>query len=490
MQVVLPIIYALLFAFVIYKWRFFQINSIKNKVFVLLFLVKISVGVVVANIYIHFYNYTGDQFAFFNDGCKLFAFFVENPSHFFEILLSGDAKEELMIWISPFESSTFSSSRIMIIINFLIRFVSFGNIYVHIFFFSFFSFVGLVFFTKLFAQKFPEKTKIILVVVFLFPSVLFWTSGIQKQCISVLLVGYLVYATHFGEKTKYNKKECFFVLASVFLLAFFKAYLLAIYLTVAMPNYLFTTNIIKKRWLAFAFVFSSIPLFLIISELINKPIIQEAITEKRAKAISEAKGGVFLNSYTKFISIDYSQKEEVLIPLSDSAFKIKEGSPYLEWELDNMKDTTFVKSAIDTATFYYLYEVAPAKTTITIKKITPNTIDIVAHLPEALFNCFFYPTISQIKTPFHVIQFIENVFVFLLILLPVFFFDKKARANKPILFSSIFFSFFLFTIIGLTTVAVGSIVRYKILGMILLMLVIGITTDTAKIKSIFFGTKK
>lgn len=442
-------------------------------------------------IYIRFYDYTGDQFAYFNDGCKLFDILLEHPNHFSEIVFNGDPKEELNLWIAPFESATITGARIMILFNFLIRFISFGNIYIHIAIFCLIAFAGITNSIKYFSKNFLEKTKTIAFVVFLFPSILFWTSGIQKESLVVFLVGYIIYKTQFGCRTSYNKTQLIFILSACCFLLFFKMYLGLILFPILFSNFLFSKKFIKRKRNSFIIVFTLFILIGLFSEIIfKKTVFCVAIADKRAKAISEAKGGVFLYSETNFISIDYLQKDKILIPESSETYKIKQGSSYLKWEWNNMKDTTFVNDSKDTSLYRFLYAVVPAKTVIPIQKIEPNAIAIIAHIPEAIYNCFFYPTIAQTKSSFHLFQFIENIVVSIFILLPIFFFDKQILKNKTVLFSALMFSFSLFIIIGLTTPSVGSIVRYKTVGMIFFIPVLLASTDINKIKAIVFGIKK
>lgn len=458
---------------------------------VFFFFLKIIAGVTMTHIYIHFYNYTGDQFAYFNDGCKLFDILLEHPNHFSEIVFNGDPKEELNLWIAPFESATITGSRIMILFNFLIRFISFGNIYIHIAIFCFVAFSGLTCAIKYFSKYFSEKTAAIAFVVFLFPSILFWTSGIQKESLVVFLVGYIIYKTEFGSLTSYNKPQLLFIFSAFCFLFFFKMYLVLILFPILISNFLISKKIIKRGRNSFIAVFSLFILVGVFSEIIfKKPAFFAAIADKRAKAISEARGGVFLYSETNFIAVDYLQKDKILIPESSESYKIKQGSSFLKWEWNNMKDTTFVNDSKDTSLYRFLYEVVPAKTVIPIQKIEPNSIAIIAHVPEAIYNCFFYPTIAQTKSNFHLFQFIENIIVYIFILIPIFFFDKQSLKNKTVLFSSILFCFSVFIIIGLTTPTVGSIVRYKTVGMIFFIPVLLASTDFNKIKAIVFGIKK
>jgi len=492
MLVFCTLIYIFIFLAIVYKSDFFAMEGLSKKAILFLFLTKIVAGFLVLAIYKYYYA-SGDMFTFFDHSEKLFRLFKNNTPTFFNLITGGTEQLDYFLWETPFDNSSLSGSRTIVFINLIIRFFSFGFISVHVVFFAFFSFCGLFFIAKTFALKFPGKGKSITLLLVFFPPVLLWASSIQKETLVVLLIGLLLFYSRFLEsvpKTVFQK--------TIFSFAFIALFFLKNYIALALFVLLFANVLsyflkLKKQTIAIVltlFLFFCASLFV---QLVSQKNVLEKITERRSLAISEAKGGVFLYSNNYFISLDYYKKDQQLVLQPDSTFTIKQGSSYLQWNHNNMNDTTFVKSSSDTTTrFRFLYHIVPAKSAVAMKKIKPEYLALIKQIPEALALSLIYPIPGQLTKMVYAVPFFENIALFLLIIITIFYCDKS-RINKKLLWNVLAYSLIVLVIIGLTNNVIGAVVRYKTAVWVVLLPTLIASWDTEKLKKqlrFFIQTKR
>jgi hypothetical protein len=450
MQFILPFIYLLLFLFLIGKMKFFRIEGLSKKQLYGLFLLKCAAGIIVWLVYTYYYR-SSDMQLYFDGGKMLFdqvvhpnGLFVEPPG-----------------WLSSFDDEFFNNSKVLIGINFVLHFISFHNIFVHILFFCFIAFVGLMAIYKMFRRLVPEKNYALVTGIFLVPSALFWTAGIYKGTIVIFCIGLLVYITGLGLKKEYSKKEIILSAALFLALFFVKLYVAAALLPVLLINFLYSRSGSKKMWLSILLVF--IPLILLVysaSMISDRTNIFRMIADRQAKAISESEGGTFLVNDRNFICVDYYD-EDALVRQPDSSYRIRPGTDYLSWKLDNMQDTTFVTNSADPAAYRFLYAVSPSGTVLNIKRLEPEFFSVLKNTPAAVWNVISQPSLFGISNVMQMVAALENAWLLLLIILTVICFDKKSSRYKEVIVFCLVFALLQFAVIGLTTPAVGAMVRYK-----------------------------
>jgi hypothetical protein len=213
------------------------------------------------------------------------------------------------------------------------------------------------------------------------------------------------------------------------------------------------------------------------------------IIDKQTKAISEAKGGVFLMNSKHFVSIDYYKQNIILKKVKPDSFKIAQGSAYLQWELENMHDTTFVTSSTDTSFYYRLYSVAPAKSLVDIKRNKPDIINILISFPKAFLNTLLFPLPGLSVNPLKLIPAIQNVMILLLLLFSLFFMKTNVQ-HKAIIVFCLSFVIILYTLIGLTTPVAGAIIRYKSPAIPFLLIALFLLLDKDKLLKLFSFLKR
>ena len=122
-----------------------------------------------------------------------------------------------------------------------------------------------------------------------------------------------------------------------------------------------------------------------------------------------------------------------------------------------------------------------------IPRITfaPSPTSVVKRSPEAVWLVLSQPYLWQSKSIWYYFSAIENILLIALIIYAIIKLDRKVIRENPLFAFSICFCITLFIIIGLTTPVVGAIVRYKVSG--LLMLVVAIVSMKG---STLIGTSK
>ncbi|HXP50669.1 MAG TPA: hypothetical protein VN922_11975, partial [Bacteroidia bacterium] len=195
--------YLLLFTIIILKTNLFKLNGLSNKYALVAFYLKLLFGVALWYIYAYHYKnrYTSDIFKYFDDGKLMFNVIHTNTSDFFK-MLTGVADSNNVItgyyhsmksWVNGHDSTLYNNSHFIIRLNAFFMFLSMGHYGVHVIFMCFISFLGLTFLYKAFYPYLTDKALYLFATIFLFPSVLLWSSGILKEGLVFLGLGLCVY---------------------------------------------------------------------------------------------------------------------------------------------------------------------------------------------------------------------------------------------------------------------------------------------------------
>lgn len=449
--------------------KFFSIGELSKLQLAGLFVLKAIAGIIGYYIYLYFYPQS-DSYIYIEGGKNIFDQFAGNTN-----------SSEVSGWNSSFDDVFYNNSRIIIYINFFIQFLSFNNPFVHILFFCFFSFVGLTALYNAFYKYFPTKKNILVLGIYIVPSVLFWTSGVYKEAVAMLCVGLIVYVTDFGLTKLYSINSVILLVILFLLLFFLKIYILVCLLPLLIINFCVTRlgnkNYILKYSVCFILLIGVFHLF---SKISDKTNLYQLVADKQVKAINEANGGIFLVNEQNFVRLNYNDLG-ILIAESDSTYKIANGNTYMSWKLDNMQDTTFVVNSNDSAIYKIMYKIVPASSTIELQKMEPTFMGTLKRIPFAIANVFFQPTLFSVKNILQLFSWIENVWLLLLIVFALLFFDKTLFDKKEILLFCILFALFQFAMIGLTSPVVGAMVRYKVTALPFLFTICMLCVDGEKL---------
>ena len=214
MEVFLFILYFLLFSWLLKKIPFFKnIPGLSYRFLLLFFVLKILAGISMIQIYTHIYDLEIADFQkYFRDGLFMKSVLHDNPSDFFRMIAGIDAPHlseyynQMPSWNRSWDSPVFNDNRIMIKFNALIALISGGYIHVHSIIINFLSFSGLVALYKFFERN--SKSSAIFWLpwgIFLFPSLLFWGSGVLKESLLLWAVGFwILFTDDFVSRNKFT----------------------------------------------------------------------------------------------------------------------------------------------------------------------------------------------------------------------------------------------------------------------------------------------
>jgi len=161
------------------------------------FLIKIGVGIFFLSMYLHpdtNNSVPSDTMRFLAESKNLRNVFSVSIKDFFSLLFGFGDDEYL---IKKYLQDTFlwdagsvtivNDSRNIIRLHSVIQFVSFGSAYIHSLFMCFIALIGLKHLFIAFQPYSKINPLLFFFAILLFPSILFWTSGILKE--PILLLG-------------------------------------------------------------------------------------------------------------------------------------------------------------------------------------------------------------------------------------------------------------------------------------------------------------
>lgn len=247
MGLIFCILFFCFFTWGILRWKFFNLQGVSRNLLLAVFLIKISAGI--GLVYVYTYHYTdkseADIYRYFDDSQHIHSALFENPKAYIKMLFASDDGEDLMPYLSKMNNwfpaertSLYNDNRTVIRINAFIRLFSFGNYHTHLLFFIMFSFYGLTFLYKAFHRYFTGKKVILFFILFLTPSLLFWSSGILKEAPLILTLGIVMNIINkvFNRKTYWVH---YFILTFCFGFLFHLKFYVGLLLIPAITGYLF-----------------------------------------------------------------------------------------------------------------------------------------------------------------------------------------------------------------------------------------------------------
>jgi hypothetical protein len=371
-----------------------------------------------------------------------------------------------------------NDSRNVLRINSLIVFISRGNVYIHILFFSFFSLIALREIFLAFKDRVFYDKRLFWFALFLFPTLSFWTSTMLKEPLMILGFAFVLNAL-FG-KLAWSSRLWRIILGFVLMLGF-KPYVLAC-LLLSIPVFLLGKFVFKKRvvfapltvLLLWAIVFASF------SNL--RTGVTHRLTRMQFDFMNVGRGGIHAyadSCYYYFRTDQYADlnflkngslqvKKKIIAkkvtfgmsyPFEDIALKPSDGP----WRID----------FIGTKCGSY----------IELTAINNDFGQLIRGVPEALTNAAFRPTFWDPGGKLKIINFLETIGLFALLGFG-FWYNRKFRSmeEKNIILFLLSFSIILLVLIGWTTPVLGAIVRYRVPAYLTLFLVAFIGSRPFKFK--------
>ncbi len=202
-----------------------------------IFLLKIAAGTALWAIYTYVYpdRLTADVFKYFDDSAPMFNALYTEPADYFRMVfgIGNDTEafwwkyyKEMNNWERAFESNLYNDSHTIIRFNAVVRLFSFGEFHVHTVVAAFLALTGLLGIYRAFVTSLVGLERVLMAVVFLLPSVLFWASGVIKESLLFFGMGLLVYQVSYFLVVRWRWWDPFLLLFTVAMLFFLKFYVL------------------------------------------------------------------------------------------------------------------------------------------------------------------------------------------------------------------------------------------------------------------------
>ena len=500
---ILASIYFILFCFLISKLSFFKDDKLSFKIILALLFFKSFGCLIYYWIYFHYYpgSFINDSTSTMQGASVIYNALPNDILDYFKMIFGFHTEYELDPlyqtyfqqidkWGNSDSTSDFflNDNRTSIRLNAFIMLFSFGKYAVHSFVMIALSFVGQFAFYKTFKPYFIKKEILLAGIIFLTPSILFWTSGVLKEPIAVFLLGVFVYCffqlfIHKNVKTKYVL--ILFFVASFFIIL--KPYILVL---VIVPLLIFVCVQhfhVKQKLL---FYMSSILIIfgttiLIAKFVLNKDVIQTIVTRQN-DFVNLSKGGIFLLNKTKYIRLEANDMKSIEIIDSIGMFcKIKPHTKLMYWDvnhINNLRDTLFDFDNKDSSIYHFHSLSQASGSGINMPKLENNFISFAKLIPQSLFNVCCKPFFYDSHSFNELIASFENLFILLFIVF-CFTHTKLSRENINLLICFTCIVFLAFLLIGLTTTVTGAIVRYKAPFLPFLLMIPLLCLDINKVKN-------
>ncbi len=371
-----------------------------------------------------------------------------------------------------------------------------GHYAVHALMMMVVSFTGQFAFYKTFKNYFAGKEKLLAAIIFITPSVLFWSSGILKEPIAMALLGLLLY--YFFKVCVEYRFKVNYVLGFITCCLFFtilKPYILVI---IIVPLALF--SLVNRFHIKRMFIFYAASLCIIytgsiltLKYVFHKDVIN-TIVVRQNDFISLSKGGIFFVNAENYLRLDYKDSAQyTLLDQTTKLCRLKPHAALMYWDLDHLRDTVFVSDNKDTSLYKCLLVCKPAGSGITMQRLQYSFSSFAKLLPVSFFNVLCKPFFYDARSASELVASLENL-GFLLFFMSCFAFQTKFPVNKNLLYVCLSITLLSFLLIGITTTVTGAIVRYKVPFIPFLLMIPLLYLDVDRLRKLpflkaFFDTK-
>lgn len=348
-----------------------------------------------------------------------------------------------------------NDSRNVLRVNSLIGFISNGNIYVHILFFAFCSYIGFRELFCAFRDRIYLNKRLFWWSLFLLPSVGFWTSSVLKEPLMITGFGLFIYGL-IGSLTW--KQKSWRILLGAILMLGFKPYVLLTLLVGVVAWFL----IRQFKW-GWVYFISVIVLGFTLVGVI-KPVNDEVthhMTRKQFDFINVGQGGIHVYSDTcyylftvdKYNAIDFTRSDSVFLLKPVVAKKVTTGMSYpFEDVYLTPEQSGWIK----------VFQGSQCGSFVSITPINDSYIQLLKNIPEAFWNAGFRPFFGDPGGSLKYMNIIETLLVWFFLLYGLVrnykLYDSDQRALMWLLAA---FVLSLLVLIGWTTPILGAIVRYR-----------------------------
>ncbi len=515
------IFYILLFSAIIKRSSWFSAGGFSNKYFLGVFYLKLLFGVALWFIYTHIYKnrLTSDVFKYYDDARIIFNTLHTSTKDYLTLLTGiGDTSahyQDIYLtmnnWENGYGTVLYSNSHFIIRMNAFFWLFSRGYYGVHVIFMCFISLVGLMYIYKAFLPFLQDKSRALFVAVFLFPSVILWSSGVLKEGFVWLGLGLAIYyffkfSSQLSVVSSQKETKILNPKSQISYLITYTLYLIiglvvlfeskAYVLLCIIPAFVALLLVKKLRYCsAHPLLTYSIVLAVYLSSsflphiFLGKVSPLKMLSDKQTDFNRISRGGIYLaeiKDTEQYASIPITDSTDI-IPLNSLAdsmahkkgiqylaensfwynelktgkyvpFMLKHGAAYNSFRLWN--NDTMHAIATDSTAYCICTYIEPAKSAIYIEPIRPTLKSLTYNTMQALKIAMLLPYPWKVHSAMTAIYCAENIFVLIVIFVALFF-SKRPFLHKEIVLFCLAYCLMMLILIGMTTPILGGIERYK-----------------------------
>ncbi len=500
---ILATLYFIVFCIILRKASFFKDEQLSYKFILAILFLKILGCAIYYWIYFKYYpgSFKNDSTSTMQDAMVVYNALPNHISDYLKIIFGAHSDfstdplynsyfKHIDKWGGSDSVSDYflNDNRTSIRLHAVIMLFSFGHYAVHALVMLVLSFMGQFAFYKTYKIYFKGKEFLLAFIIFITPSILFWTSGVLKEPLAIFLIGIFIYS-YFNIFIHKNAKTKTLILFAISIFGFLilKPYILVLLIV---PLSIFT--IVNKYQIKKITLFYFISFVLLygtgiftLKYVLKKDIIKTIVTRQN-DFVNLSKGGVFLLNETKYVRLD-PEDYDCFVNVNQKHLNIGRIKPHTKlmyWDakhINNLRDTLFDNDNKDSSLFHFHSFCPVAGSGITINKLEPTFTSFMRLIPQSFYNVLCKPFFHDSNSITELMASLENLF-FILFGLICFIYSSKTNPfkNQLLLFSFIIISSFL--LIGLTTTVMGAIVRYKVPFLPFLLMIPLLYLDIEKLK--------
>lgn len=423
--------YWALFTFCIFKFPFFKKFGIATKWIAGVLFLKIAFGFAYG--IIHFKLYAGgDTFSYFSDSKIVLSALPDHPLKFLQLVFGFNHRppdSPIAAYAYDMNFYTDRSAYFLVRIISLMNLLTYSHYYANVVIYNFCTLAGQLLLFRFLTRNQPQKKYAMLLLLFAFPSVAFWTSGMHKDGIAIAAIGIILYYADqlFFSLQQINNKagngtgavEKSFFPGSLLqsagktgILFSFVMVLAGILLLLVVRNYLLL--LMMPCMLGYWFCYFS----------------------HRLQALKFIV--VFAACYVVFFQLKWLHSDWNIL------------------EQMRIKQLEFMK-------------LPQGNTNMKLTVLQPGVINFFKQVPVAIYHCVLLPTVLGISSWLELVPAIDNLALLLLLAFAVLYRQKLNSSNKALVWMGLFFALSVFIFTGAIVPNLGALVRYRMPGTLFIM---------------------
>lgn len=307
--------YLLLFAWLVTKVKFFTSSGLSKSQLLIIFLLKVMVGILYGWIGIYYGGYAKmwDTWAFHTHGLYEYHLLQNDPQEYLTNIFRNGYEDGMSRFFET-RNSYWNDLKGNVFVKMLSVFdiLSLGHYYVNVIFYSFLSLFGAMGIYRIMSDAFPGRKYSILIATFLIPSFLYWTSGIHKEGMIFTGIAISMYCVYFaGKENRFSTRKIIALSAGILLVIILRN-IIGVLLLPALLTWILANKYKKYGLLIFITLYS---LFIIL--FFNARLISPRLDFPQAVA----------NKQHDFIKLKRGKTTVAITPLEPTAKSFMENAP-------------------------------------------------------------------------------------------------------------------------------------------------------------------